>query len=329
MKKLYLPLILFLITLNSLAQDGASCDNAFPAYTGINTFTGTQNTDQWFSFAATQSGKLIITSCDRTASDTYVRLYDTNGICGFDYPISTNDDFCNKQSQIVFSAEKDRVYFIVWQNKSDSDESNWDFTWHIEEASWELGEDCSMPINAVEGSANLANHSNATDQWYTYTPAEDGIVTISNCDLTSENTSVRIFSDCETQIWGDDGCGDSQSYSQFDVIKDQEYLIKWEVGNTFGTYNWSLAFEETATALSTPIAENIQILKLGDNIEVTISQTDEIEVGVYNMAGSLVKKQKEESSQVSIYCSDLPKGLYIVQVKAKSGMVTKKVLIDQ
>ncbi|MBS2099099.1 T9SS type A sorting domain-containing protein [Carboxylicivirga linearis] len=329
MKNLYLPFILLLIALNSLAQDGASCDNAFTAYTGTNTFTGTQNTDQWFSFTANQNGKVIISSCDQTASDTDVRLYDTNGICGFDYPIASNDDFCGTQSKIVISAEKDKVYFIVWQNKSDSQESNWDFTWNIEETAWEQGEDCSMPLDAVEASTNFSDHSNATDQWFTYTPAGDGTVTISTCDLTTENTSVRIFTDCDTQVWGDDGCGDSQSYSQFDVTKDQEYLIKWEVGSTFGTYNWSLTFEETATKISTPIAERIKIMKLADHIEIIIPQTDEIEVGIYNMAGSLVKKQKSESSQMSINCSLFPKGLYIVQVKTNTGIVTKKILIDK
>nr|WP_321409407.1 T9SS type A sorting domain-containing protein [uncultured Carboxylicivirga sp.] len=326
MKYLYLPLLLCFFTLEIYSQDGSSCDEAFQALTGVNTFTGSQNTDQWFAFTANQTGKVSVSSCGYANSDTYLKVYDTNGICGFDYPIVINDDFCGAQSKLTFSGVKDKVYFLVWQNKSDSQDSNWDFTWSIEESSWIEGEDCSIPFTALEGSSNYSDHSQATDQWFSYTVAEDGLVTISSCEFTTENTSVRIFSDCSTQMWGDDGCG-NQSYVQFSAQKDQEYLIKWESLNTTGSYNWSLTFDATSTNLKKSITDQIKINKLSSEIQIELPNNDLIEVVLYNMAGAIVRQVSSHSKAI-INCSDLQKGLYIVQVKSDSEMVTRKIIVD-
>nr|WP_319398928.1 T9SS type A sorting domain-containing protein [uncultured Carboxylicivirga sp.] len=323
MRKYYLPLILCFFALNLSAQSGGStCTDAISAFVGENTFSGTQQSEQWFTYTATQSSKVIISSCG-AGVDTKVTIYGNNGTCGINFLLRENDDFCDKQSKLTFSGTAGTEYFIVWQNLSDSEP----FTWTIEETDWEQGEDCNLATEAVVGSTNYCDHTSAADQWFYYTPQANGSISISSCGSTTENTSVRVYMDCGSQVTGGEGCGDV-NLTNFAVVKDQLYSIKWQADNVSGTYNWELTFNETPTGIDDDILNNIDVKYMSDEIRVVLANSTSAEVSIYNMAGSLVKKVISQSSQININASSFQKGLYIVQIKSPSGIVTRKLLID-
>ncbi len=328
MKNIYFLILAtaFMLSPNFVSAQGETCASSIQMTAGTNSFTGSQNTDQWFNFTATQTGKITITSCSLTSEDTYVKVY-AGGIC---IPLTLkaeSDDHCSTQSKVSFIGTFDVVedfgydYFIVWQNKS----SSASFDWTIVEEPLAQGEICSDPTLAVEGSTNLCNHEACTDQWFSYTPTENGKIKVSSCALATENTSVRIFDSCSgIQLSANDDFRGTQSEVEFDALMNQEYLIQWEKNAISGSYNWSLTFEGTATNIG---KSDVTELKLNINsgvLNIFRLVDESLDVKLYNISGALVSKQSKYIVGEDIDCTELTQGIYILRLMADSGIYTKK-----
>lgn len=325
LKNYFLFVFLLSTTISVFAQGGASCYDPIDAnQTANKVFTGTQNIEQWFTFTASQTGKIVVSSCDLTNEDTYVKVY-AGGVC---IPLilkAENDDHCSAQSKVSFIGTEGYDYLIVWVNKSSSESFNWSLT----ETNWQQGETCNDPILAVEGTANESDHSEATHQWFTYTPVTDGSLTISTCGLTAENTSVRIFEDCSgLQLTGNNDYCSEQSEVQLTVVKDQQYLIQWENNSTAGVYNWSLSFDGTPTEINTELIDQLKVSYEDDVLSIKLPHEEKVDIQVYNLSGLLVKTHSNKAMNVALNCSDLTQGIYIVQVSTGSGVFTQRVLIE-
>jgi len=324
LKSYFLFFVLLSITVNVFAQGGSCYDPIDANQTANRAYTGTQGVDQWFALTATRTGKIVVSSCDLTDEDTYVKVY-PGGVC---IPLilkAENDDHCAAQSKVSFIGTEGYDYLIVWVNKSSSEPFNWSVT----ETDWQQGETCSSPIEAVEGTTNESDHGEATNQWFTYTPGDNGVMTISTCGLTSENTSVRIFDSCSgLQLTGNDDYCSEQSEVQLNVVKDQQYLIQWENEKTSGIYNWSLSFDGTPTDIEQKLIDQVKVFYENDVLSIKMFREEQVDIQVFSLSGLLVKTHSKKAMDFNINCSDLSQGIYIVQVLSESGVYSQRVLIQ-
>ena len=103
-----------------------------------------------------------------------------------------------------------------------------------------LGQACSNPITAIAGS-NSANHTQSTDQWYTYTPTQPGTVKLSSSTYPYflDSIQLRFYLVC-----GENATSIGQDSIQID--NGQQLLICLRA-NAFHSpiYNWNLTFTPT------------------------------------------------------------------------------------
>ncbi len=317
-----LLLILFGIGVN--AQTGLTCEDPIIAFAGSNEFTGTQNTEQWFNYTASSTGKITITNCLLTSENTKISIY-SGGFCVPLILKAENDDHCDAQSMVTFIGTEGFDYFVVWENLSSSNS----FDWTIVESEWSDSESCDKPVLANQGNANIANHTGATDQWFAFVAPEDGKIIVSTCGITSENTSVRIFDSCSgIQLSGNDDFCDEQSEVEFSCIKDVKYLIQWESTHTSVSYNWALTYNEIPTnikSLNEKIGMELNLdLKV---ISLSLPTNSFSEIKVLNISGALVQQFETNESKFELNCQGLPKGIYVLSIKSNYGVWNSKFLL--
>ncbi|MCU4173850.1 T9SS type A sorting domain-containing protein [Carboxylicivirga sp. N1Y90] len=323
MKNLYtlLFVVFCLLLTNKLTAQGEACENPINATVGTNTFTGGHNSDQWFSFTATQTGKITISSCSLTSEDTYVKIYG-GGIC---IPLiikAENDDHCNLQSQVAIIGTTGNDYAIVWGNKS----SAAPFDWTIVEDTWSQGEICSDPFAALEGNTNLCNHSAAGDQWFSYVAPGSGTIKVSTCGLTTENTSVRIYDDCSgIQLDGNDDFCSIQSEVEFACTENTTYLVQWEGLYTSGSYNWNLTYNAPTSISKNKHDYKLQVVKELNHIKLELPANLNARINIHSMLGNIVSSKISNGRAVQVDCSDLAEGIYIVSVSSELGVWNEKI----
>ena len=125
------------------------------------------------------------------------------------------------------------------------------------------GDTCATAVVAAPGiysdaaivpGTGGATQGGATDAlWYSYTPAEDGLMSVNSCGTTSD-TRLYVYTDgCDTLTLlanNDDDCGLGSAVSDIAVVAGQEYLIEWD--DRWGTdqFDWELTGPAALTGLS-------------------------------------------------------------------------------
>ncbi len=292
------------IAVNVKAQ-GASCTNSTEVDAGEN--TGPLG-ESWFKYIATRDGKIVIES---ESGNSWAEVYDE---CEGTVIASTFDN------TLLFESTNTSVYYIVWNSIVS------DFNWTISEVDIEDGDFCSYPKTAVVGT-NSADNS-IGDQWFTYTPTANGTLTLSTCSLTSENTYVYIYDECNTSslAFSNDDCS-FQSTLSYDVTANTTYYIKWDNENTSATYNWNLSFvEDQVTHSFSPSVSEIELYPNPASDQLFINAENPVQyVRMLNMQGVVVKEVANPSNTINL---NLSKGLYVVEVYFEEGtMNTQKLMV--
>ena len=113
--------------------------------------------------------------------------------------------------------------------------------WLLEEKDFEEGDVISLTLKAEEG-INLEDKCNRMPSFYYYVPEQDGELTVSTCELTSENTSFYVLdsiNQVSTALFNDNYCG-LQSQLSFNVIENDTIYIVWYEDNTNVPYEWKI-----------------------------------------------------------------------------------------
>ena len=212
---------------------GEMCMTAIEVVADTNFADHTGEKDQWFRYTATMNGVIDIYTCGLTTEDTRVEVWGFN--CEGAW-IGESQDACGAQSRLVFNAIAGTTYYINWSAWN----TNGSYQWVLEERMPVAGEICETAVPAVNGT-NIADHSGGKNQWYKYTTTMEGLLIVSSCGQTTEDTQVEIWASCYSGGWwsDDDGCG-TQSVTATMVGPGQTYYILWKSGKTSGTYNWTL-----------------------------------------------------------------------------------------
>ena len=101
------------------------------------------------------------------------------------------------------------------------------------------------------GSGSATNAGGTDAMWYSYTPAEDGVLSVNSCasDPGGVDTRVYVHTDgCDTLTIldsDDDGCdapnGFGSIVTDIAVVAQQEYLIQWDDRWSTGQFDWELS----------------------------------------------------------------------------------------
>lgn len=331
LKQLLLSGIIISVTvLNSYGQQGTECGNPLSGASGSNQFTGVKNQEVWYAYEATQSGKIILSSCLGTSDDdTQVKVYSRRDICEPEtlplYLKAESDDHCGVQSKVAFLATEGYEYLIVWTNKSSSN----GFTWTLYEEDWQQGEICSNPKQAIPSVGNICDHGNGTDQWFAYTAPGNGTITVSSCTHTSLDTRVDIYSSCslDSYDFSDNHCG-TQSELSVDCISGTEYLIQWKNVDAAGSYNWSLVFDGVATGVERvdEMAISIAPNPTKGLLELSFDSDKDIKVDLVSLSGAHLKTYYVSESNRDIDISEFPKGIYLLTMNIENKQQVFKVV---
>ncbi len=219
---------------------GEACENPLMAVPGGNIADHSLGTDQWFEYTATMNGKIALSTCDSTIENTEAYVYRD---C-MDDLVDIVSLECYGQTDVFFKADSGVTYLIDWSSAYTSGI----YTWTLTESPVSPGDFCTSPIPAVVGS-NFADHSNSgQDQWYSYTATMDGKITLWNCDSTTYNSYLMVYTGCDEWefLYGDNECGEWNENVNFGASAGQTYYIKWGVSSNEGQYNWGLSEEAAA-----------------------------------------------------------------------------------
>ncbi len=211
---------------------GIHCENPIDAVVGTNNADHSDAYIKWYRFVPDQDGTVTIKNCGYTTDDTYVEVNE-----GCEGPwIVSNGNYCNDQSRVQFWTTADDTLIILWENYQKG-AYNWDLI--FEPGPKPQGTVCENPMTASAGINNADNSKGK--QWYEYTATSPGIITLTTCDLTNEDTYVRVYSDCNGS-WlasNDDYCG-VQTSVDFQCYEDSTYYILWDDNYTDSDFEWKL-----------------------------------------------------------------------------------------
>ena len=112
----------------------------------------------------------------------------------------------------------------------------------------------------VPGTGGATQGGAADALWYSYTPAEDGLMSINSCasDPTGIDTRLYVYADgCDTLTLvanDDDGCDAPNTFGSLvadvAVVAGQEYLIQWDDRWGAAAFDWELTGPAALTGLS-------------------------------------------------------------------------------
>lgn len=227
--------------------------------------------DIWYSFTAPANGSVVLDTCNLISFDSNVEMF--SGDCA---SLSFIGGSCDSTGCAGFSATSDPIgvtggetYLIRLG------------TWNADPGGFGVfrinfapeGDECDDPIVVTEGvtevDTTLANDSEApagscpdlggtgNDIWLSYTPAMDGTVDITTCDLDGFDTDLVVYTGdcltltevaCDGDAPSDPGCQSFYSFVEdLAVTGGTEYLIRvggWN-GST-GVTDVTITFEPLA-----------------------------------------------------------------------------------
>lgn len=222
-------------------EAGDACSIPMPASADSNNeHTYGQYMSQWYSYTATQTGKIVL---ENLATDPYAYV--------FIYSDCNSSPYIYGYNTITFESTVGQTYYIEWYNDSSTD-----FFWSLTEGNIQAGDVCSMPIAATADSNNEHTFGQYISQWYSYTTTQDGKLVLKSLGETG-TSYVEIYSDCDgyEEYYGTNGVS-------FEITSGTTYYIRW-LNVTAANFFWSLSEEDLVAgeACSMPIEA-----VLGNNI---------------------------------------------------------------
>lgn len=218
---------------------GTTCSTAFTAVKGNNHSDHTGIVDQWFTYTATSNCLITISSCGKTTKATNFYVFNNCSNAGQRYARSCGSTL-PYQSQLVFEAISGQTFYIQWLNAGAAENYDWSLT----ESPLPAGSKSSTAIPAVEGDNSTYHYGNAVDQWYSFSPNVDGLLTISfaAAEFRGKNSGtlfIETGTDVLTQV------ARLGNITSIRVTKEKKYYIRLDKDNS-DLQSWSLTFQPMA-----------------------------------------------------------------------------------
>lgn len=194
--------------------------------------------DVWFTFTATADYMATASTCDMADYDSRIEVY--SGTCGALVSEGCNDDgpgCAGFTSQVDFNAVNGTQYWVrVGGFNTASGTGDLLVTGPPpavanDECLGAIGLDSGVPVSfdntlatysAAAGPMSCGGATDPLDLWYSFTVLEDGMVSVSTCDIAAFDTRIEVYSgDCGalvSEVCNDDGAGCGGFTSQADFM---------------------------------------------------------------------------------------------------------------
>lgn len=360
------------------ADAGKYCYTATPITPGNHTIAGVDcygggyhlsgNTagfaSAWYSYTPTADGTISVSSCE---GDSDSRAWIFRGDCDEIALVGMNDDRCEQSNGDPYASYKEAyveagtTYYIMWDNRWDNNSFKWDLTFTADaptEAAFcqsaqevqpgEINVDAFVGEAATAGddifdlcsSSNSCPAGYAGSNWYSWTPAGDGVATISSCDAGTD-TYVFVYtgtcgdySSLELIASSDNDCGVSSLIEGWEVTGGVTYYIEWIDDRSADPFIWLLDFvsgvDETALKQGIKVFPNPASELLYVNIDLP-EAADNLTVRLVNTFGQVVSDRYYgalQTGNIEINVSNIPAGMYLVQVTDGQAQYTQSVIIE-
>lgn len=323
----------------------------------------------WYTYTPDQDGVLILSSCGG-GEDT--RGWILSGDCNDLRTVGVNDDQCDQGDGNSFASYREAVvtagttYYIVWDDAWAEDSFPFELGFSTDEP--EEGEFCQSAldiqpgdyfIDELTGDAAVAgpsinNTSSSTtnyaqSKWYQFTPATDGMMSISSCELAASDTHFFVYEgDCaafetlEQVAASDNDCGEGTLTSfqdSIEVIGGNTYYIEWIDRWDDELFQWTLGFESVVNTANVetvkpefdiypnPVKkENIATLRYDLRRKVPA-----LLVQLMTPTGQQLFQQSIEDTQAgtwSIPLHQIPSGVYYLRLEAGSEVTTQRIVVQ-
>jgi len=213
---------------------GATSVTAIKPNEGINTpnYHYGNSVDLWYYFTSSADGIFTISKPNGSSSHYSGVVYSESDL---NNPIAGFTQTTGFQRQIR-SGEK---YYIKFLKTSDNN-----YDWNLAfQAQTLLGYNCSSPIVASLGNNNVTYYG--ANQWFSFAPAINGMMTVSTVGQTTQDTWEDVYDDCNASspLYSVDNVGEfvEQSSITMNVVKDKPYLIKWRKDFTTAAYPFTIS----------------------------------------------------------------------------------------
>ncbi len=325
----------------------------------------------WYIYTPAEDGILSISSCNGGV-DTRGWIFQGDD-CGSLDIVGVNDDQCpievdgsewaSYREAIVTGGTQ---YYIMWDNVWEADGFDWELTLNTTDPPVE-GDYCQTAqvitpgeyaIDEFTGNAavtgpTIGNTSQGRTptsytltEWYSYTPTEEGTMTITSCDGSASDNRVWVYTgECSTfsgltlVATDDDGCGVSGGPSlveAYEVTPGTTYLIEWDNGWDSDAFLWELIFTPVVDVDEAALNEGFNVFPnpVSDLLQVDIELpevVDQLSLRLQNNLGQLVEQRLLTDvlqQRVELNVSQLPAGVYFLELTNGSQAVTRKVVIE-
>jgi hypothetical protein len=319
---------------------------------------------EWFSYTAPEDGLIRVSSCGAGADS---RVWIFSGGCENLFVEGVNDDMC----EITTPGEQEwasyrevlvtggETYLICWDDIWE--DGNFDFTLEFTTDTPEAGDFCEYPIvvepgthtiDVINGNGAVSgpnmNHTSASttnyaqSEWYSFTPMENGLMTVQNCGLTTDDTRLFIYTgECgietlELLASNDDACELQSQIADLEVTAGTTYYIEWdeEALNAPG-FDWELIFSPVS---NTEDVEKTSVFELSPNpasevlfVRFDLTDVSDLSIDLFSNTGKLLLNKEVVNVKEGIVefdTSNLPAGIYVVQIRDDFNAVTRRFMVE-
>lgn len=318
----------------------------------------------WFSYTPAESGRISVSSCGAGADS---RVWIFSGGCENLDIEGVNDDRCgiNVDGEQEWASYREsfvtagETYFIVWDNVWDNVAFDFELSFTSEDAASSdfcetatAVEPGTYLIEEINGSGAVSgpniNHTGssttayAQSEWYSFTPAEDGMMTVSTCDLTLEDTRLWIYTgDCGIENLvlvanNDDDCGLQSLVADMDVTAGVTYLIEWDSEDLNATgFDWELAFSPLVDITELQFNSTFVVSPNPSSdvafVNYQLPEATDIKMYLYNSLGQMVNSMEianAQAGQQKIDVSQLSAGVYFLVLTDGVNTVNRKLVVE-
>lgn len=235
---------------------GTDCEVPLEATEGkTNVCNATRTGDHWYRFVPDRNGYIEVSACNfDDFFDGSVFLYSacSNRL--------VEGEICSEGTgfYLRYKVEAGKEYQINLHLNLARD-ADFNFSLFLTEGL--PGEDCNVPIQALQGENSCSGK--AGDIWYTYTATEDGYLEVTNCGLSDFNGYVTLYTNCSNWVTSGNSCPDGGAFFKTIVKAGTTYQIKWTLTSACTPFNFTLTESEI---LPGDVCTNPIIATEGENV---------------------------------------------------------------
>lgn len=165
------------------------------------------------------------------------------------------------------------------------------------------GDYCGDPAIALPGLNRADFYRYSYESWFVYYPPTAGILTISNCGKSDQNTQLYFYNECYNNSIGyfSNTCGNNVS-AEINVVPENSYLFDWNVSTSGGelakAFDFDLTFKPFGTTdfISYSIPGQIGNSEIDyNNKKITISMDP-----AYSLTGLIPHFELQSGSRAEI-----------------------------